>query len=85
MWARLMKAQKTQLSTEVVEYLLSVELAESDRRRIEQLAENSEAGTLAEEERGEFEAYLHVGNLLAVMQSRARIALGRKPRNPRIS
>jgi hypothetical protein len=79
-----MKAQKTQLSREAAEYLLSVELPESDRRRMEQLAEHSEAGTLTAEERAEFEAYLHVGNLLAVMQSRARIALERKPRNPRI-
>lgn len=83
-WARLMKAQKTQLSPEAAEYLLSIELAESDRNRLEQLAENSEAGTLTDEERGEFEGYLHVGNLLAVMQSKARVVLGRKPLNPRI-
>jgi hypothetical protein len=80
-----MKTQKTQLSREAAEYLLSFEVPESDRRRMDQLAEHSEAGTLTEEERAEFEAYLQGGNLLAVMQSRARIALGRKPRNPRIA
>ena len=83
-WARLMHAQTNQLSPEAADYLLSIELAESDRDRMEQLAERSEAGTLTEDERGEFEGYLHVGNLLAVMQSRARVTLGQRPRNPRV-
>ena len=83
-WARLMRAQKSQLSPEAAEYLLSIEIPENDRKRMEQLAERSEAGTLTEEERAEFEGYRHVGNLLAVMQSKARVALGRKPTSPRI-
>jgi hypothetical protein len=37
--------------------------------------ERSEAGTLTAEEEKEFDGYLHVGNLLAVMQSKARLAL----------
>jgi hypothetical protein len=47
----------------------------SDRQRMLQLAELSEAGTLTAEEQMEFDGYLHVGNLLAVMQSKARLAL----------
>lgn len=39
----------------------------------------SEAGALTPEELAEFDSYLHVGNLLAVMQSKARVVLGRKP------
>jgi hypothetical protein len=34
---------------------------------------------LTDEEQIEFDSYLHVGNLLAVLQSKARVALGRKP------
>lgn len=83
-WARLMQAQTSALSPDVAEYLLSIELPENDRIRMEQLAGRSEAGTLTEEERAEFEGYLHIGNLLAVMQSKARVALGRKPADPRI-
>jgi hypothetical protein len=83
-WARLMQAQTTQLSPEAAKYLLSIELAESDRNRMERLAERSEAGILTDEERAEFEGYVHVGNLLAVMQSKARVVLGRKPWNPRL-
>jgi len=77
-WARLIDARR-ELSAEVAGYLLSIGFGEGDRERMEQLAELSEAGTLTDEERAEFDSYLHVGNLLAVMQSKARLALRRKP------
>jgi len=79
-WARLMRAQKDELSTEAAEFLLSIDFEEDDRRRMLELAERSEAGTLTAEEEAEFDGYLHVGNFLAMMQSKARVALGkRKP------
>ena len=84
-WARLMRSQKDDLSPEAAEFLLSVDFAERDRRRMLQLAERSEAGTLTAEEQAEFDGYLHIGNLLAVMQSKARLALERKPHNRRHS
>ena len=61
------------------EFLLSVDFGRGDRQRMLQLAERSEAGTLTAEKQTEFDSYLHVGNLLAVMQSKARLALKRKP------
>ena len=61
------------------EFLLSIDFGKGDRQRMLQLAERSEAGTLTAEEQTEFDSYLHVGNLLAVMQSKARLALKRKP------
>jgi len=39
------------------------------------LAERSEAGTLTAEELAEFDSYLHIGNWLAVMHSKSRLAL----------
>jgi hypothetical protein len=80
-WARLMRAQKDELTPEAATFLLTVGFAESDRQRMLQLAERSEAGTLTAEEQAEFDGYLHVGNLLAVMQSRARLALKTKPQH----
>jgi hypothetical protein len=80
-WARLMQAQRDDPSQEAAQYLLSIGVGENDRDRMQQLAERSECGTLTDEERAEFDSYLHVGNLLAVMQSKARVALRRKPRN----
>ena len=80
-WARLMQAQRDDPSQEVARYLLSIGFGERDRDRMQQLADRSESGTLTDEERSEFDSYLHVGNLLAVMQSKARVARGRKPPN----
>lgn len=78
-WARLMQAQKDELSSEAAAFLLTINFDEADRRRMQELAERSEAGTLTAEEQTEFDGYLHIGNLLAVMQSKARLALKRKP------
>src|SRR6266576_6517832 len=78
-WARLMQAQKDEMSSAAAEFLLSIDFEAGDRQRMLELAERSEAGTLTAEEQREFDSYLHVGNLLAVMQSRARVALHRKP------
>ncbi len=80
-WARLLQAQRHELSPEVAEYLLSIGFGETDRERMQQLADRSESGTLTDEERTEFDSYLHIGNLIAVMQSKARLVLRRKPRN----
>jgi hypothetical protein len=76
-----MQARGDEVSQEVVRYVLSFGLPAPDQERMLQLAERSESGELTEEEGLEFDSYLHVGNLLAVMQSRARVALGREARN----
>ena len=78
-WARLMQAQKNELSPEAAEFLLTIDFGDADRRRMQELAERSEAGILTAEEQTEFDGYLHIGNLLAVMQSKARLTLKRKP------
>jgi hypothetical protein len=74
-----MQAQRDELSSEAAEFLLSIDFGESDRQRMLHLAERSETGTLTPKEQAEFDGYLHIGNLLAVMQSKARLALKRKP------
>jgi len=84
-WARLMQAQKDELSPEAADFLLAMDFGETDRQRMLQLAERSEAGTLTAEEQIEFDGYLHVGNLLAIMQSKARLALKIKPQDRRHS
>jgi len=78
-WARLLEGRKDDISPEAARYLLSIEFGESDRARMEELAERSEAGVLTQQEEAEFDGYLHIGNLLAVMQSKARIALRQAP------
>ena len=70
--ARLISAQETIAAPEVAQYLLSFAFQPSDIERMNELAERSQAGTLTESEREELEGYVHVSNLLAVMQSKAR-------------
>jgi len=76
-----MQTQDEPLSSAAAEFLLTIEFPEADRQRMLDLAQRSEEGTLTIEEREEFDGYLHVGNLLAVMQSKARLVLKTKPEN----
>jgi len=70
-----MWSHEDELPPTAAEFLLTVNFGENDQQRMLELAERSEAGTLTAEEEKEFDGYLHVGNLLAVMQSKARFAL----------
>lgn len=74
-WARLFESQPDQLTRDAAQYLLGFGFTERDERRMQELAEKSQAGTLTEDEEREFDSYLHIGNLLAVIQSKARIVL----------
>ena len=67
------------------EAILRIGFNETDRERMQQLADRSESGTLTDEERTEFDSYLHIGNLIAVMQSKARLVLRRNTRNEPLS
>ena len=73
-WARLIRAQKDELLSDAAEFLLSIAFDDNDRERMLDLADRSEAGMLTVEEQAEYDSYLHIGNFLAVMQSKARLA-----------
>jgi hypothetical protein len=81
-WARLIRAQKDEPSSDAAEFLLSIAFDVRDQKRMLELADRSEAGILTEDEQREFDSYLHVGNFLSVLQSKARLALGKKPQEP---
>jgi hypothetical protein len=77
--ARLIQA-KEEMSHEAAQYLLSFDFSSSDAERMNFLAERARDGSLSAEETAELDSYLHVGNLLTIMQSTARIHL--KTRGP---
>lgn len=81
-WARLIRAQNCDPSSEAAEFLLSIAFGDRDQKRMLELAERSEAGVLTVEEQTEFDSYLHIGNFLAVLQSKARLALKKNPPAP---
>lgn len=77
--ARLIQAHERGFSPEVARYLLSFKFQPSDVDRMNELAQGAQSGRLTEEERIELESYLHVSNLLVIMQSEARQVLHSVP------
>jgi len=70
-----MESRLDNLTPDAARYLLGFRFTESDQSRMQYLAEKSQAGSLTEDEEREFDTYLHIANLLSVMQSKARSAL----------
>jgi hypothetical protein len=57
-------------------------LPPADEDRVNELSAKARAGTLGAGEVQELDSYLHIGRLLAVMQSRARRFLKRSSHDP---
>ena len=74
--ARLIQIGQEELSRGAAEYLLSIRFGDRDTARMNELSELARQGKLTGEEQSEFDSYIHVGNLLAVMRSTGRRALG---------
>jgi hypothetical protein len=74
--ARVIESDSTTITPEVARYLLSMQLPARDQERVNELSAKARAGTLTAGEEQEFDSYLHIGRLLAVMQSRARSLRG---------
>jgi hypothetical protein len=73
--ARLIEARREDLPRDGANYLLSMQFDDSDLSRMNKLSESARAGTLPAPEAAELDSYIHVSNLLAVMQSKARRSL----------
>jgi hypothetical protein len=59
--------------------ILSVRADEGAAARLEELASKSDAGTLTPEERAEYQLFVEVGDLLALLQAKARRYLSEHP------
>lgn len=82
--ARLLEVRE-HMSRDVAEYLLSIDFEAADIDRMNMLSEGAREGTLTAEETAELDSYLHVGSLLAILQSRARRFLKSEGALPRSS
>jgi hypothetical protein len=77
-WARLIESQPKELTPDAARYLLALHFSESNQARLQVLADRSQEGMLSDHDTHdtrEFDSYLHIANLLAVKQSRARLIL----------
>ena len=75
--ARVIQVGEAELPRGAAEYLLSIRFGEPDVARMNQLSELAREGKLTGREQAELDSYVHVSNLLAVMQSKGRRALKR--------
>ena len=79
--ARLIQFREEDLSRGAAEYLLSIRFGDSDVARMNELSELARQGKLTSLEQVELDSYIHVSNLLAVLQSKGRTALQRASRS----
>lgn len=75
--ARLIKLREGELSPGAAEYLLSIRFGDHDVARMNELSELAQQGKLTAQQQAELDSYIHVSNLLSVMQSEGRRALKR--------
>ena len=73
--ARLIQSRQEKLSRDAADYLLTLRFDEQDVSRMNELSELARKGALAGADAAELDSYIHVSNLLAVMQSKARQSL----------
>ncbi len=73
--ARLIQTRQDDLSRDAANYLLSWRFDDHDISRMNELSELARLGALATTDAVELDSYIHVSNLLAVMQSQARRSL----------
>jgi hypothetical protein len=77
-FARLIKAEDSDLSRELARYILTLGFADEDQQKMTDLAERNQEGLLSNDEKTELENFVKAGHMLALLHSKARLAL--KPR-----
>ncbi len=77
--ARILESQNRKLTPDAARYLLSIKLPSSDEDRVDELSAKARTGSLTEAEGQELDGYLHIGSLVAVLQSTARRLLKQAP------
>lgn len=77
-WSRLLQPDSKAISLETARSLLRLEFAPEDKRRMRELAAKARDGALSAAEEDEIENYERVGNVLALMKSKARQRLSLK-------
>jgi len=70
--ARLLDLRAANLTPSAAEFLLTIQFPDDDVARMNRLADLAQEGTLSTDQQVELDSYIHVSNLLALMQSRAR-------------
>ena len=74
-FARLIRADDSDLSRELARYILTLGFDGEDQKRMTELAERNQEGLLSGDEKAELENFVKAGHMLALLHSKARLAL----------
>jgi hypothetical protein len=84
-WERLLRPAGKTLTVAAARALLELDFPPQDKERMHALAALARDGALTAADRDEVRSYERVGNLLALMKSKARQRLKRTPRTPAVT
>lgn len=73
--ARVLRTDDGALSADMARVFLQLDFPAHDRQRMDELAAKARQGQLSSDEQVELENFCHVGELLGLMQSKARRVL----------
>jgi hypothetical protein len=79
-FSRLWDVRRPALSPALADHVLRIKFPLADRKRMKTLAEKNRCGKISESELEELNSFVEVGDLLAVMQSKARQVLKKVPK-----
>ncbi|MDX1927942.1 MAG: hypothetical protein SFV81_15565 [Pirellulaceae bacterium] len=74
-WNRVINPEKDDMTPPEANAVLRWAFAEDAKSKMEELAERNGRGELSDSEREELEAYVKVGQVLAILQAKARLSL----------
>ncbi len=66
------------LTPEVAQEIVKLRADSALQARVELLASKNTEGTLTEEERSEYESYVHASNFISILQAKARKLVNQK-------
>lgn len=76
---RLLEPVSRSLNSEASKELMKLKADAKTQARVDELARKCNEGELTPSEKSEYERYVTVGNLVAILQAKARLILSRKP------
>jgi hypothetical protein len=77
-FSRVIDPSNPTLTPEAAKGILQLNYSEADHARMAELARKSNEGSLTPDEQRELESYVFVGDVLAMIKSKARLSLGKR-------
>ena len=73
--SRLIDPTRGDFSRAAAEAVLAINFPDADLKRVSELSDKSNAGTLTADEAAEYDSYIAAGDFLSLLKSKARLSL----------